>query len=189
MNDRYVIEPVGNEEYEIKIVRIICSIREEITLSELEDDFNIYKPLSIDIKANDRVFNIIFETVANNHAEKEAVCDKLAEKYGNHDDDDDEDPATFNPYLFMNTHEVFWRYCEIRRFIKMVEKESKNMYWRSKVEGDCPVMMEKLVVGECCKLACNHIISTVAYRKIRKSQTPLCPLCRGYMGNEINIIV
>jgi len=182
----YKIEPVGNETGDVTISRRYEGDDIKITIDELEEDFNIFKPLSLGVALKNREYIFHFEEVVKHHSKKESVCDEVAALYRENDSDNDGSCI----YGFLNSHEMFWRYCSIDKFVKKIENESSNMYWRTKVEGDCPVTMEKLKVGECCRLPCDHIISSVAYKKIKKTRgsPPLCPLCRAFVGhNETTI--
>jgi hypothetical protein len=184
---KYKIEPVGNETGDAIIWRSYNRTDDKITMSELEEDFNIYKPMVVNVEIQDRCYTFDFETIAKHHSKKEGICEEIAKQYR---DEDDEDSSGCDVYLFLNTHQIFWRYCAFEKFVKKIESVSTNMYWRTKVEGDCPVMMEALEFGKCCRLPCDHIISCIAYKKIKKAKgsPPLCPLCRTFVGHDENII-
>jgi hypothetical protein len=185
---RYKIEPVGNETGDAIIWRSYNKTDEKIPISEMEEDFNIYRPMSVSVEIQDRCYTFDFETIVKHHSKKGKICDDTYKEY--RDEDDDADTGC-DVYIFMNTHQVFWKYCDIRTFVKKIERISTNMYWRKKVEGDCPVMMEALKLGECCRLPCNHIISSVAFRKIwstKNGSSIVCPLCREFLGHEQTII-
>jgi hypothetical protein len=182
----YKINPVGNETGDAIITRSHDDTHDEVSLQELEDDFNIYKPMNVMIEIQNRSYVFDYDEVAKHHCEKERICDQLFKENNERDNDN----SGCDAYLFLNSHDMFWKYCALDKFFKMIEKVSTNMYWRTKVEGDCPVTMEKLKVGECCRLPCDHIISSIAFKKIKKGRggATVCPLCRGYIGhNEIII--
>jgi hypothetical protein len=182
----YKIEPVGNETGDVNIWRDDEGTDIKTTFEEIEEDFNIYKPLIVDIEIQNRRFSFDFETAVKHHSKKENICDEVVKKYQG----DNDDSGTCIYGAFLCSHEMFWKYCCIEKFVKRIENESINMHWRTKVEGDCPVTMEALKVGECCRLPCDHIISSFAYKKIKKTRgsIPQCPMCRAFVGHKEDTI-